>query len=275
MSSQKFLSPALYKTTFALGLGLSLSACSKAESSAPAPSKTETHAASFEETQDAAETVSEPHKDHDEHADESDDHVQVRSAKSHIHGGAALSIISNNNRLEIEFETPLFNLLGFEYAPRTQAEKTLVLETQSSLSDPQTLIHFNKDAKCVFDTPTSEIELFDADLVNEAHDDHHEENDDHHDHHDDDEHHDEHKEDHHDEHKEDHHDDEHKGEDNHKDVVITYSANCEAIDKLKTIRVNYFKTFSNFTELELVYLGPSRQMSAELTPSKPSANLAR
>ena len=175
----------------------------------------------------------------------------IRSAESHVHGGASLSIVSEKNTVLIELETPLYNLLGFEYAPRTPEEQARVLEVETRLGQPQSLIQFNPDAKCTFVDSKTKTVLFPAGAGD--HDDHddHEDHDDHDDHED------------------------HEGSAKHKDVLLTYALTCDAADKLKTVNVEFFQHFSNFTELELVYLGPTRQMSAELSRSRPRADLTR
>jgi len=47
------------------------------------------------------------------------------------------------------------------------------------------------------------------------------------------------------------------------------------MSKLKKIEVSLFEEFPFFKELELVYLGPSQQMSVELSSSRPNADLTR
>ena len=220
----------------------------------------------------------------------------VRSADSHVHGGATLSIVSENDVVQIELETPLYNLLGFEYEPRSDAEKSKVSKVETSLAEPQTLIRFNEDAGCAFDAPVSKISLFDTHSDDDDH--HHEEkyNHDHSDHHENEEDvrghdHQEHHQDLEGEYDHDHsnhhdteaeadshdHDEHHEHEsgEGHKDVILTYSLTCQDIDKLETVKVELFEVFPNLTELELVYLGPSQQMSAILTPSKTTADLKR
>jgi len=198
-----------FKPLCALALALNLAGCSKPE---------------IENTTGTQET---PKATHSEPAPQQtgasieakaaeDDTPTVRSAESHVHGGAVLSIVTENNKIAIEFETPLYN---------------------------------------TFQAPTSEIELFEDHADQE---DHHESHEDEDEHHDDDEHHDEHKE-----------------AGSHKDVILSYRLTCQNIDKLQSVRVEFFDVFSNFTELELVYLGPTKQMSADLTPSRPSVDLTR
>ena len=219
----------------------------------------------------------------------------VRSADSHVHGGATLSIVSENEVIQIELETPLYNLLGFEYEPKSDAERSLVSNAEAGLSEPQNLFRLNESAACAFDTPVSKISLFGT----HSDDDHHHEEKYNHDHSD----HDENEEDvrghDHQEHHQDlegeydhdhsnHHDTEaeadshdhdkhheHEGSESHKDVTLTYSLTCRNIEKLETVKVELFEVFPNLTELELVYLGPSQQMSANLTPSKTTADLTR
>lgn len=244
----RYILSTFFKPLCALALALNLAGCSKPE---------------IENTTGTQET---PKATHSEPAPQQtgasieakaaeDDTPTVRSAESHVHGGAVLSIVTENNKIAIEFETPLYNLLGFEYAPQTPSEKTRVTDVEEILSVPQNLIRFNKLAQCTFQAPTSEIELFEDHADQE---DHHESHEDEDEHHDDDEHHDEHKE-----------------AGSHKDVILSYRLTCQNIDKLQSVRVEFFDVFSNFTELELVYLGPTKQMSADLTPSRPSVDLTR
>jgi len=184
----------------------------------------------------------EEHQDHEHSHDTQHSHTEqtesetnnskaeistIRSADSHVHGGASLSIASEKNSIFMEFETPLFNLLGFEYEPRTSDEKARIQDVETRLANPETLFRFNKAAKCTFIKPRHTPVLFEA-----SSDDH-----------------------------------------DHKDVLLRYSLNCKAIEKLKTIEVLFFNDFSHLTEMELVYLGPRLQMRTELSPSQPSADL--
>ena len=86
----------------------------------------------------------------------------IRSAESHVHGGASLSIVSEKNTVLIELETPIYNLLGFEYAPRTPEERARVSEVEAMLGLPQNLIQFNREAECTFVDPKTKIVLFSA-----------------------------------------------------------------------------------------------------------------
>ena len=178
--------------------------------------------------------------------------VTTRSADSHSHGGAVLSVAADNNAIVMELETPLYNLLGFEYAPKTPEEKTRVSEVEARLARPENLMSFNAEAGCTYDKPVHKIMLF-------------EERADH-----------EHDEDHDSDHDEDRGSDNDEDHDSdHKDIILEYGLKCKAMSKLKKIEVSLFEEFPFSKELELVYLGPSQQMSVELSSSRPNADLTR
>ena len=199
--------------------------------------------------------------------------AKIRSADSHIHGGANLSVVSEKNLVMVELETPLYNLLGFEYEPRSAAEKETVSSAQNLLSRPEELITFNADSGCRFNAVSYDISLFKTAAEATESDDHshaHEDDDDHK--------HDENAHDHNDEHYDhkdaDDHDD-HDDHAGHKDVILNYTAQCSAPEKLKNITVEFFENFPNLTDLELVYLGPSVQRSAELSAQQNSADISK
>jgi len=202
---------------------------------------------------------------------------QTRSAESHVHGGAVLSIVNENSAVVMEFETPLYNLLGFEYSPRTKEERTSVAQVEARLAQPQTLFQLSSEAKCRYEKLANGVTLFgiepDAELDPSEHD--HEDHEDHEDHIDHEDHHDEHEqEDHRDEHAaERQHDADHAS--NHTDVILTYKLNCESADKVKNIDISLFDDFPYFAELEIIYLGPSQQISVDVTPSRPKVDLTR
>ena len=196
--------------------------------------------------------------------------AKIRSAESHIHGGATLTVVSEKNLVMVELETPLYNLLGFEYEPRSAAEKDKVSNVQGLLSRPAELITFNADSGCRFNAVSYDISLFKTTAEAPKPDDHSHAHDDDHDHkHDDNAH--EHSDENHDHKDADEHD-EHAG---HKDVILNYTAQCSAPDKLKNITVSFFDNFPNLTDLELVYLGPSVQRSAELSAQQNSADISK
>ena len=169
----------------------------------------------------------------------------VRFAQSHTHGDASLAMVLENAVITVELDTPLYNLLGFEHAAETAAQKAAVEKAETVLSKGGPLFVFNSEAGCTIAAQTISVEL-DAD----GHDDHEE---------------DAHEEDGHDD---EHHDDEHDDEDTHKDANLQYKYTCSRPKALEHVTVNLFKHFENLTELDLVYLGPNTQKQVEINAGK-------
>ena len=72
-----------------------------------------------------------------------------RQAGTHVHGLAELSVALNpDGRLVAELESPLYNLVGFERAPRDEAEGQAVAQALSQLNDTA-VPAFNAQARCV------------------------------------------------------------------------------------------------------------------------------
>lgn len=174
---------------------------------------------------------------------------EIRSADSHVHGGAAMSVVSEGRLVMVELETPLYNLIGFEYAPRTDAEKRAVMAAQTELSNPEDWIKFNDAAGCFFMSRAKEITLFSDDAAHQSSDHRHDDAK---------------------SGEQDHDHDHDYG--SHKDVILSYSANCAAPQKLETVIVDIFERFPAMTTIELVYLGPSVQRSYRLSKTNITAD---
>ena len=175
---------------------------------------------------------------------------------AHVHGIAHLNVALEGKNLYMEFVSPAANIVGFEHAPKTQAERDAVEAARNTL----------KNAEAVFKLPPAAgARLVDADVASTA------ERDEHHDGehaHDDEKHHDEaagkdHA----------HHDaDEHKGE-THSDFKAVYRFSCQNPDKLDTIEVRLFEQFPGIEEIDVQILTETKQTAAELTPRKAKFNL--
>lgn len=255
--------PITFKLTCALAIGVLWTGCGEPQNK-DVPEKIEAPLAS------ASDALIEPVAELKDTKIQTIDSSLVRSADRHVHGGATLSIVSEGNAIQIEFETPLYNLLGFEYVPETDTEKALVSNVETNLMEPQRLFRFNDDAKCAFNLPSPQVTLFKTHSEIGYDEDHHgHDQDAGHEH-----------SDHHEieaesegrEHDEPH---QHEDEESHQDVHLTYTSRCQGIEELKTVEVKLFETFPNLVELELVYLGLSHQMSTDLTPSNATADLRR
>lgn len=72
----------------------------------------------------------------------------VLAAGAHQHGVAMLDIAVEARRIVVQLDTPLDNLVGFERAPRTDAERKRVDEAIARLKDGGRLFGFDPAAGC-------------------------------------------------------------------------------------------------------------------------------
>jgi hypothetical protein len=78
------------------------------------------------------------------------------AGKAHQHGVATMDVVVEGSTLTIELATPLDNLLGFERAPRTDAERARVQAMTTKLRAPQELFRPDAAAGCTPKTTTLE-----------------------------------------------------------------------------------------------------------------------
>ena len=195
------------------------------------------------------------------------------SLDAHVHGLSELTIAMEGNRLDIQFESPAMNLVGFEYKATSKKDIATVKNAESLLSQPDALfVFFGADCQLI-KTSTDTSALIEEDhhhsKTHKDHDDHHEHND-HDDHHGHDNH-----EDH-----EDHEDhDNHKGHDDHDDheshseIVADYSYSCKNLSKLSSIKIALFESFSGIHKINAMWVTDSKQGSATVTASNPTVSL--
>lgn len=174
--------------------------------------------------------------------DATESEAVVRTAQAHLHGAAQLAVVLEGDLVIVELETPLYNILGFEHAPETEAQITTVKSAEASLVQGGKLFSFNGSALCDYQAKDDDIALFGDHAV-----------------HDDDV-----KKDHA---HEDHHD---KG---HKDVLLQYSFRCQDSSELSMMTVSLFDVFENMSDLDVVYLGPSTQKQVSLNRNQTTVDL--
>lgn len=68
--------------------------------------------------------------------------------KPHVHGAATLDVAVEANRLVIALDTPLDGLLGFERAPRTDAERRAADQAVATLRAADALFTIDPAAAC-------------------------------------------------------------------------------------------------------------------------------
>lgn len=73
----------------------------------------------------------------------------VAQHAAHAHGVAELRIVVEGERLQIEFDSPLDNLVGFEHAPRTAQQREALAKAEGKLRNFDALFALPAAAGCV------------------------------------------------------------------------------------------------------------------------------
>jgi hypothetical protein len=79
--------------------------------------------------------------------------------RAHEHGAASLEVTLEGKALEIALDGPADSFLGFEHAPRTDAERQTVARVEAQLKQPSQLFTPIPAAGCRAETPRVEIKL--------------------------------------------------------------------------------------------------------------------
>ncbi len=74
--------------------------------------------------------------------------AEFRSRGAHVHGSATLDIALQDTALDIEFESPAINVIGYEHAPGTDAEKTALREANRTFDAGDRLFSWPAAAAC-------------------------------------------------------------------------------------------------------------------------------
>lgn len=77
---------------------------------------------------------------------------------AHSHGTAKLEVAVDRNAIAVRLEVPLHDLVGFERAPRTQAERQRLAQVGEALRQAERMFAFDPDGDCragevTIDTP--------------------------------------------------------------------------------------------------------------------------
>jgi hypothetical protein len=146
----------------------------------------------------------------------------------HVHGTGELHVAVENNTLDIELRSPLENLLGFEHAPRTDAQRAAVKAMMAKLNRPESLFRLPKPASCAagpvrIESQFNEAAPAPAKSAKE------------------------------------------NADEDHADLTAGFSFNCGAIAKLDTIEVAIFDAFPGTRTIKVEIIGPRGQSGATLS----------
>ncbi len=200
---------------------------------------------------------------------------QHREHEAHEHGHGTLDIVLEGEELLIELRIPAVNVVGFEHAPRDEAEREAVRKALVPFGDAESVLAIPAEAECESEEAVAEI----WSMAGE--DDH--EGDGHgdgegHGHEDDAHKADEHGKDEHgkDEHDEDEHDedDADSGAEEHSELHATYRFHCHEPGKLDRIDLRAFEHLHGAEEIDVRIVTPTAQLATEVHPGETVIELA-
>lgn len=177
--------------------------------------------------------------DHEGHAGEHrSDH---RAHDAHIHGTWELFAALDGRQLSLTVKGPIFDLVGFEHAPSSTAEREAFQDAQDRLGAPGTLFSLDGRAKCALREPAAIAlpdgfaDAFDDERNNADHRGHNGEgaHDDHNVH--------------------------------ASDVEVSYIFECQSPSRLRTILVTGFDAFPAIENVDAVFLSDAKQAAQRLT----------
>ncbi len=213
---------------------------------------------------------------------------------AHEHGTAEIELAVDGSDVFVNFASPLYNLVGFERAPRDERDREAVAAARALLDDPANLVAIEAEAACTavdsdvhWDAPAAEEEhehgeaaAHDAhddgdedaheghDDAHEGHDDAHEGHDDAHEGHDDGTH----EGDDHDAHG-DHEDVAHEADEHHADVTVAIRYSCDHPERLGALAITAFASFERLAEVELRAVGPGGAVAETSSRGSPRVDL--
>ncbi|MFS4583582.1 zinc uptake protein ZrgA [Phaeobacter sp. C3_T13_0] len=217
----------------------------------------------------------------------------TRQLDAHEHGVGTLNIAIEKTIVSMAFKAPGADIVGFEYAAKSDADIAAIDAAIAKLGAPLDLFVMPSAAACSVVEAAAELETEDG---HEEHgDDHHDEHahddhgDEHHDEHAHDEHGDEHDHDEHENHAEEGHGEEkhddhghddrghedHAEDAGHAEFHAEYTLNCSSPDALGEITFAYFETFPNAKEVEVQLINEAGATAYEVERDQPVLALGR
>ena len=168
------------------------------------------------------------------HEDPDHDHDHAHGTLgAHEHGVAKLNVVLDGNTLELELDSPAMNLVGFEHAASSDADKAKVAAVRQQLEQPLKLFGLASAAGCKEDQQALESPLF-GDAA-KAEDD----------------------------------GDEHEKGHMHSDINAHYQLTCASPEKLTQLDLApLYKAFPATQKINVQLIGPNGQKGVETSPAK-------
>ncbi len=157
------------------------------------------------------------------------------AGKAHQHGVMQLDVAVEGNKLSLSVNVPLDNLLGFERAPRTEAERKAAAEVLARLRNPdqgKPLFSADSAAQCTLSKAEVQAALLEPGAKAEP-----------------------------------------KG--GHADLEASYEFSCAKPESLRVLDVGLFEAYRRIQRIEVQVAGPKGQAKLTLNRPVRSVALAR
>ena len=197
---------------------------------------------SFSVFTNAAEKKHDDHNHHDHHGHDHHGHDHGSESKqvkhsAHEHGVAKMNIAVIGQEIQIELDSPAYNIVGFEHQPKNSKQHKTVKKAEQSLVKPKKLVKVENNTCTV---ENAKIESPFADHDDHAHHDHGK----------------------HAEHAK-------EGEETHSEYALEYHLVCDSAEIKQVDFSGLFKKFANFSEIRVQWLSNEKQGDAELSNANP------
>ena len=165
----------------------------------------------------------------------------VAAGKAHEHGALKLDVAIEGNKLTIGMEAPLDNLLGFERAPRTDAERKAAADVLARLRSPDKgtpLFATDAAAKCSLSKAEVRAPALEAAPATPAAA-------------------------------------KGKAKDEHADLDASYEFNCAQASELRSLDLGLFDAYKRIQRIDVQVAGPKGQSKVTLKRPARTVKLVR
>jgi hypothetical protein len=156
-------------------------------------------------------------------------HGFAHAGKAHVHGNADMQVVVEGKTIEIELQSPMESLVGFEHAPRNDKQRKAIQAMEERFRSPAALFVPTAEAKCSAD-PVEVVLPFKSASEHGKHEKH--------------------------------------GKDVHSELKATVRFQCENPSALKGMEVKLFEVFSKLHRVDVQTVSSSGQTAARLTPKQ-------
>jgi len=158
------------------------------------------------------------------------------SLEAHVHGKASINLVLDDQSLFIEFESPAYNLVGFEHEPKDQIQQKEVQDTLSLLSKPRKVFGFSAQAGCLVGSVSVTTTMAGVGKNTVGYEEEHH----------------------------DHSDGDSTNKESHSEFKANYLMICSEPEKLRTIEFKLFKEFLGLKSVQVQWINGEGQGYIEL-----------